>query len=399
MTKSYITAKRAIIGDGKTVINPVWIGIDGNKIVYIGSKKPEEATERNTYDAGDATLTPGFFNLHDHVNRKMLRDEVSDIPVGIRSKAFSTNPPEYLILHGANNVHNMLKEGITFVRDFGLGYYTAVSLQRAIKEGIVIGPEMMICAQSICMTGGHCHTTAKEASGVEGVMQVVREVIKAGANFIKFMASGGLENFPKEDPRYPEFTEAELRAGIEVAHDAGLETTAHAYPTAAILRILKAGIDCVEHGVLLDEECLGLMVKNNIPLVPTMSGIRGSNFIPPISEASWKKIELLEKRIFAPHAVSVRMAIEAGLLVGTGTDSYGRLADEIRMIAKAAELNPVQAIAHATSISAKIVHREDLGLLAEGKHANIAAFAGDVTKSLDSINQATQLWLHGKAML
>ena len=95
----------------------------------------------------------------------------------------------------------------------------------------------------------------------------------------------------------------------------------------------------------------------------------------------------------------MRKAVQAGLLVGTGTDSYGRLSDEIRSIAAAAELSPVQAIAHATSISAKIVNRPELGLLEEGKHANIAAFPGDLTESLDTIDHVSQLWLHGKAML
>lgn len=399
MVNAFITAKRAITGDGKTVLSPAWIGLDGDRISYVGAQKPTQATPENTADMGDATLTPGFFNLHDHVNRKILRDGVSTIPVGIRSKTFSSQPPEYLVLHGANNVRNMLGEGITFIRDFGLGHLTALSLKRAINEGIAIGPELMVCGQPLCMTGGHCWSTAKEVDGIDGVIQGVREQIKVGADFIKFMASGGLENFPREDPRYPEFTEAELRAGIEVAHDAGVETTAHVYPTAAILRILKAGIDCVEHGVLMTDECLELMVKRSIPLVPTMSGMRGSSFVPPITEAGYKKIELLTKRIFEPHAVSVKMCIDAGILVGTGTDSYGKLADEIRLIAGAAGLTPVQAIAHATSISAAIVHREDLGLLAEGKHANIAAFAGDVTASLDGIDKAAQLWLHGKAML
>ena len=248
-------------------------------------------------------------------------------------------------------------------------------MKRGIKEGLVPGPEMMVCGLDICMTGGHCHAAALEVDGPAEMMKAVRAQIRAGADFIKFMASGGLENFPREDPKYPEFTVEELRAGIEVAHDAGVKTAAHAYPKAAIMRILSAGIDCVEHGV------------------------KGSYFIKPITEEKQRSIPLLEKRIWGPHAVSVRKAVQAGLLVGTGTDSYGRLSDEIRSIAAAAELSPVQAIAHATSISAKIVNRPELGLLEEGKHANIAAFPGDLTESLDTIDHVSQLWLHGKAML
>ena len=399
MSEQFISAKRGITGDGKTVLSPIWIGIDGGQITYVGERKPEAANDQNTTSMGDCTLTPGLFNLHDHVNRKALRDEPSGLPLNVRSKTFMAQPYQYMLLHGVRNVKNMLGEGITFIRDFGLGEYTAINLKRGIKEGLVPGPEMMVCGLDICMTGGHCHAAALEVDGPAEMMKAVRAQIRAGADFIKFMASGGLENFPREDPKYPEFTVEELRAGIEVAHDAGVKTAAHAYPKAAIMRILSAGIDCVEHGVQLDDECIEIMAKKNIPLVPTMTGVKGSYFIKPITEEKQRSIPLLEKRIWGPHAVSVRKAVQAGLLVGTGTDSYGRLSDEIRSIAAAAELSPVQAIAHATSISAKIVNRPELGLLEEGKHANIAAFPGNLTESLDTIDHVSQLWLHGKAML
>lgn len=399
MDKFYITARRGITGDGKTVLSPIWIGVAGDQIFYVSNKKPEDTEEKNITDMGDVTLTPGLFNLHDHINRKVLRDKPTDIPVTIRSKEFMANSREYMLLHGVNNVKNALKEGITFIRDFGLGGYTAVNLKRGINEGLILGPEMMVCAQPICMTGGHCHKNAHEADGVDGVMKAVREEISAGADFIKFMASGGLDSFPKEDPKYPEFTLEELKAGIGVAHDAGKPTTAHVYPTEAIKRIIEAGIDCVEHGVIMDDECIEMMVKRSLPLVPTMTGMRGPYTIPPISESRRKIREQLEVRIFQPHDISVKKAINAGLLVGTGTDSYGLLADEIRMIAKAANRTPVQAIQHATSTSAKVIGRDDLGLIEEGKHANIVAFPGDVTKSLDNIGKAVQVWLHGKAVL
>lgn len=399
MSISYITAKKGIIGDGRTVLSPIWIGIEGGKITYVDELKPEDAGADNTTNMENCTLTPGFFNLHDHVNRKALRDEPSDLPLSVRSKTFMAQPYQYMLLHGVHNVKNMLSEGISFIRDFGLGEYTAVNLKRGIKEGLVPGPEMMVCGRDICMSGGHCHAAAREVDGVPEMMKAVREEIRAGADFIKFMASGGLENFPREDPKYPEFTEEELRAGIEVAHDAGIKTAAHAYPKAAIMRILRAGIDCVEHGVQMDDECIELMVKKNIPVVPTMTGVKGSYFIKPITEEKRNSIPLLEKRIWKPHAVSVKKAVNAGLLVGTGTDSYGKLSDEIRSIAQAADLSPVQAIAHATGISAKIVERPDLGLLEAGKCANIAAFPGDVEHSLDTIDRAKQMWLRGKAML
>ncbi|MDY3282357.1 amidohydrolase family protein [Dysosmobacter sp.] len=398
METIYITAKHGIIGDGEKTLSPIWVGIDGDKITYVDSIKPEAANEHNTTDMGECTLTPGLFNLHDHVNRKQLRFD-ADLPLGVRSAQFMGETKEYMLMHGVHNMKEMLKEGITFVRDFGLGGYTALTLRRAIKEGLVPGPEMITCGMDIVQSGGHCYKYAKEADGCEEVMKAVREEIRAGADFIKMMASGGLEAFPREDPKYPEYTLRELQAASEVAHDAGYKITAHVYPKEAIMRILQADFDCVEHGVMMDDECIELMVKKGTPLVPTMTGVKGSFFIKPVTAQKKASIPLLEERIWGPHAISVKKAIQAGIPVGTGTDTYGWLADEIRTIAEAADLNPVQAIAHATSISAKIVDRPDLGLLEVGKHANVVAFPGDVTKSLDTISNARQLWLHGKPQL
>ncbi|MBU5625489.1 hypothetical protein KQI82_00885 [Oscillibacter sp. MSJ-2] len=102
------------------------------------------------------------------------------------------------------------------------------------------------------------------------------------------MANGGLDQFPMEGPKYPELTLEELKAGIAAAHDAGRPTTAHVYPKEAILRIIQAGIDCVEHGVMMDDECIDAMVNRGLPLVPTMTGMRGAYFIPPVSGSPLK---------------------------------------------------------------------------------------------------------------
>ena len=161
MSEVFISAKRGIIGDGQKVLSPIWLGIDGDKITYVSDRKPEAANDHNTTSMGDCTLTPGLFNLHDHVNRKALRDEPSSLPLNVRSKTFMAQPYQYMLLHGVHNVKNMLSEGITFIRDFGLGEYTAINLKRGIKEGLVPGPEMMVCGLDICMSGGHCHAAAR----------------------------------------------------------------------------------------------------------------------------------------------------------------------------------------------------------------------------------------------
>jgi imidazolonepropionase-like amidohydrolase len=399
MTTTWLRADRAIIGDGKTFIAPAWLEIEREQIKTLTNEKPSGVNEQVVMDFGNATLTPGLINLHDHISRKILRDKASPHPSGKRSKDLMAEPKEYLFAHCIHNAQAALKEGITWIQDYGLAGRCTIHLKRVIKEGLIKGPEICSCGLPICMTGGHTYAYCQETDGPYEVMKAVRTEIKAGADIIKFMASGGLAHFPQEDPKYPEFTVEELKAGIGVAHDSGILTAAHAYPTAAILRILEAGIDSVHHGVMLTEACIKLMVEKKASLVPTMSGLQGPYYLPDANPEDLKNKDILIERIFEPHAKSVKNAVDAGILVGTGTDSFGKLADEIRLIGDAAGDTPIQALARATGIAAKIAARTDIGLLDAGKRADIAVFPGDLTVSLNTLNKAIQVWVKGKAML
>ena len=303
----------------------------------------------------------------------------------------------YLLLHSVCNARNaMLREGITYIRDFGLAGHSSIHLKRGISEGLFLGPDISTCGRPICMTGGHTYRQAHEADGPEAIRAAVRAEIKAGADVIKFMASGGLEHFPAEDPRLCELTESELRAGVETAHEAGVSTSAHVYPTKAILNVIRAGVDVVEHGVLMNDQCLEEMIHHGACMVPTLTGLRGvAKHLPETPEGHQVR-QALEERIYIPHEESVRKAILSGVLVGTGTDTSGHLHEEIRVIARIMNYTPVQALAHATGISAKIARREDLGLLEEGRRAHIVAFQGDLTQSLDALKNVLFVWKDGK---
>lgn len=396
MFDSLLKAKWGLTGDGKKILSPIWIGVKGKKIEYICEKAPYENAEKEVFNLGEVTLTPGFLNLHDHVSRKYLRDSSSKLSFSQLSKIFMAEDTHYLLLHSLKNIQEMFSEGITYIRDFGLAGNTSIFLRRAVKEGLFDGPEISTCCKPICMTGGHTYRLAHEADGPYEVVKAVREELRNGADVIKFMASGGLEHFPEEDPNIFEFTEEELRFGIETAHTAGVQTSAHAYPTGAILNAVRAGIDVVEHCVFINDRVVEEMLKRKTSLVPTMTGLRGAALKRENTAGDEALKEELWNRILTPHEISVKKALEAGLLVGTGTDTAGRLSDEIKMIAKIGNLDPIQAIAHPTSISAKIIGRDDIGILEKGKKANISAFQSDLTSSLEGIGQSFAVWKEGK---
>ncbi|MGW8115191.1 amidohydrolase family protein [Caproicibacterium sp. NSD3] len=390
---SYLHAKRAIVGDGRTVLSPAWIGFEGKFITYVDMKKPEEATEKNTTEMPDSvTLTPGLMNIHDHISRKSLRKPVPGKTFGECATKLMNNDLPYLILHSYVNMLSYLKdEGITYVRDLGLSGYTCINLRQAIDEGLVMGPYISSCGMSISITGGHCYRQSVECDGPDAVRKAVRIQCNKGADVIKFMGSGGLEHFPDEDPSIPQFTVEELKAGAETAHDLGKDCSIHAYSNEGIRRAIYAGIDNIEHGCMMTEDLIEEMAKRNQHLNPTMTGIRGAAKAGPNA----KYWDMLQERVFKKQEQGMRWAKKAGVLIGAGTDTAGTLRDEIAMIAETLEENPVEAIGRATGINAQIAKRNDMGLLEVGRLANIVAFNGDLTKSLEGLAQVVQTWKDG----
>lgn len=391
---TYLQASRAIIGDGKTVLSPAWIGFEGKYITYVDSKKPQDATVENTTVLDNAvTLTPGLLNIHDHISRKSLRTPAPGKTFGESATKLMNNDLPYMILHSYVNMVSYLQdEGITYVRDQGLTGYTCINLRQAIEEGLLMGPYISTCGMSLSITGGHCYRQSMECDGPDAVRRAVRIQCNKGADVIKFMGSGGLEHFPQEDPSIPQFTLEELKAGAETAHDLGRDCAIHAYSNEGIRRAVLAGIDNIEHGCMMTEDLIEEMAKRSIHLNPTMTGIRGAAKAGPNA----KYWDMLQERVFQKQEQGMRWAKAAGILIGAGTDTAGTLRDEIAMIAETLGESPVEAIGRATGVNAQIAKRADMGLLAVGRLANIAAFDGDLTKSLDGLAHVMQTWKDGK---
>ncbi len=393
MRKKWIHANKAIVGDGKTVLNSAWVGFEGKYITDVTEQRPVDAGPENTVEFADATLTPGLLNIHDHICRKSLRVPTPGKTFGQSASDLMAHSYYYLILHSYNNMHHYLTdEGITYVRDQGLSDYTCVELRRAIEDGVVEGPYISCCGMSLSITGGHCYRQSVQCDGPDEVRKAVRQQVIKGADVIKFMGSGGLEHFPDEDPSIPQFRIEELQAGVEAAHDLGRDCAIHAYSNEGIRRAVLAGIDNIEHGCMMSEDLIEEMAKRGTHLNPTMTGIRGAAKAGPNA----KYWDILQERVFSHQEQGMRWAKEAGILIGAGTDTAGTLRDEIAMIGETLHETPVQALEHALGINAKIAKRPDMGLLKVGCLANLAVFQGDLSASLDGLKTVLSTWKDGK---
>ena len=344
--------------------------VTGDKIAAVGPaadvRAPAGAT---TVDLPGTTLLPGLIEGHSHLllhpyNETPWDDQVLHEPVALR------------VARATNHARNTLLAGFTTVRDLGTegAGYSDVGLKRAIEQGIIPGPRMIVVTRAIVATGtyGPKHPTpdidlpqgAEEADGMEGLTRVVRDQIGRGADLIKVYAD--YRWGPNGESR-PTFTVEELTHIVEIARSSGRPVAAHASTAEGMRRAAVAGVETIEHGDGGTPEVFKLMADKGICYVPTVS-VGGRN----------KKAVM-------------QMAMDAHVTICNGADSgpvaHGDNAREVEGLV-ANGLTPLQALRAATVNDAKMLHWGDrLGAVKTGFWADLIAVTGDPTKDISAIRQ------------
>lgn len=327
------------------------------------------------------TVLPGIVDCHVHLS---LRLE----PVAEQTKRSATD----LVVRALQTGRDFLEAGVTTVRDAG---YTPSGIKRAFASGAFPGPRTQVSCTPLSQTGGHgdgwtpsgavLQTEVSDlppgiADGVDAVRRAARLQIRAGADWIKVMASGGVLS-AADSPDASQFTVDEIRAIVEEAKAAGIKGTfAHAEGTVGIKNALRAGITSIEHGDLIDDEGIDLMLELDVPLVPTFNinfalmdeGRVSRGEVPP-----WA-IEKM-RYLFDRQQANFRHAVERGVRVVMGTDSFSGMYPPAEL-AYMSEfgLGPFRAIQAATCDAARLLGLADLiGTLEPGKQADLIAVSGD----------------------
>jgi imidazolonepropionase-like amidohydrolase len=372
-----LRAARLIDGRGGNVVSPAVIVVRGNKIESIGGAIPADA---QVIELGDMTLLPGLIDAHVHT---LLQGDVTaeDYDVQLFKESMA-----YRALRASKAVKIALGHGFTTVRDLETegAMYTDVDVKRAINNGVIDGPRMVVSTRAMSVTGGYGPSGyapgvtypmgVQIVDGVDEARKAVREQIAHGADWIKVYADRSY--FVAKDGTLsstPTFNAEEMKAIVDESHRLRHKVAAHAMARPGIENALVAGVDSIEHGISIPDDLIDMMVAKGTYLCPTLTV---TEFVAPGRGGVWTKIP-------AFHRDSFSRALKRGVKIAFGTDAGGFPWDAVNE-AKEFEyetrygMTPMQAIQSATRNAADLLDMSDrVGTIEAGKLADIVAVPGN----------------------
>ena len=385
-----VAIKAGRLLDVKTgkIANNVFISIENHRIKNIGSEAPAGV---RVIDLSSALVMPGMVDCHAHI-----LGDLSDFSPASGFRMSSAKKT----LWGMRNLKVWLAKGFTTLRDAGesdLGY-GQLALRDAIDAGWIEGPRMQSSGNFVSLTGGHGDSEdfiapdqelprrPNIADTVDEVAIAVRRDIKYGADWIKLMGTGGVLDVTSNF-KVQELSEEQMSKAVEVAHRAGKRVMVHAEGTEGIKAAVRAGVDSIEHGTMLDDEGAALMAKKGTWLVPTLYTFQHgvelgtSHGKDPISLAK-------EKEIISYQQPAFTRALRAHLKIAVGIDAEPEyLPREVEALVRAG-MTPLQALQAATINGAALLNWSDrIGTIEPGKFADVIAINGDPTRDINAIEK------------
>ena len=359
------------------VTTNTYILVAKDRIVGTSNSAPANI---QTIDLSKYTVVPGLIDCHAHL---LGNPKDQSTASGLRMSS-----PQKAIW-GVHNLQIWLDHGFTALRDAGEDdlAYGQLALRDSIEKGLIRGPRMVSAGNFVSVNGGHgdADVLAPDqalprrpniADTVDAVSVAVRRDIKFGADWIKLMATGGVMD-PISDYRVEELSEEQMAKAVEVAHRAGKKVMAHAEGAEGIKAAVRAGVDSIEHGTVMDEEGARLMEQRGTWLVPTLycfqhdlqTGL--SQGRDPVSFA--KGVAIVKEQGPAFHR-----ALAHHLKIAYGVD------DDVDFVSKEfgalveGGMTPIDALRAATLNGAELLGRSnEIGTLEPGKFADIVAVDGD----------------------
>ncbi|MBM6406102.1 amidohydrolase family protein [Phycicoccus sp. CSK15P-2] len=374
------------------------VAIEGGRIAEVGVGLDGD----DQVDAHGLSVLPGLFDCHVHT-----------VVSGGDLAGLAYRPFSYQFFEAARNLRATLDAGITTVRDAA---GADLGIKRAAEDGLIDGPRVHIAISALSQTGGHYDgwqpsglqltpvlphpgRPSGVADGPEAVRREAREIIRAGADVLKVCVSGGIMS-SRDHPEHAQLRPDELAVIVAEAEAVELKVMAHAHSADGVKAALRAGVRSIEHGTLLDDEAIELMLRSDAWLVPTLLVHdflqRAATSGAPLPPGAVEKLAWATEA----HHDSVARAVAAGVKVAMGTDSgvvpHGNNLDELALLTGVG-LSPERALSAATSEAARLLGvADELGTLEPGKRADLVLVHGDALDLADLKPRIRAVYMNGR---
>jgi len=401
----FIYAGTLIAIPGEEPLKEQTVVVKQGRIVRIAQGYERPPAGVTVIDLRNHFVLPGLIDSHVHM--------LSELGPGSKLRLVEEDE-SMAALRGAQYSLRTLRAGFTTVRDLGQRSPAIFALRRAIDEGVVAGPRLVVAGSTLSPTGGHAQTygyreeinhlfsSTGRCDGAEDCRRAVRAQISRGADVIKLVATGGVLSDIKAGTDQ-QFTDDELKSIVETAHKLGRKVAAHAHGTDGLNAALKAGVDSIEHGSYLDATSIALFRRSGAWYVPTViAGVTAANYARMgnfLSEAQKAKALKVGPQI----QDALRRAHQGGVKIAFGTDSgvspHGQNAREFSLMVGAG-MTPTEALRAATVSAAELLGMQaSIGTLEPGKFADIVAVAEDPTRNVKTLEAMQFVMRSGQVYL
>jgi len=332
-------------------------------------------------DAEARCVTPGLVNAHAHLEMSGEPDTMS---------AITSSTAGQRMVRAVANARKSLHGGVTTIRDLGSSNAIGQDVRDGVNAGSIEGPRIRSAGAVLCMTGGHGWPVGRAVDSPWDARKAVREQLWAGADCIKLIATGGVLTRGAV-PGNAQLTPDELNAAVEEAHRHGLRVAAHAIGAQGIKNALRAGVDSIEHGHMLDDEALGLFKERGTYLVPTLSA---PTCILAHLEEGHQPAFITDKARTVSEAmlINIRRAFENGVRIAGGSDAgtpynlHEDYALEVELMWSLLGMTPQQALHAATAVAAELLGLHH-GIIAIGEPADLLLLDGDVGQDIRALQR------------
>lgn len=396
-----VTGERVLLDPADGRIGPATLVIEGDRILAVlegnNADLPEALARRVDRarmftSSSETVLMPGLVDSHVHLTGNPAEPFWQAV----------VETDERAAITGVRNALRTVQAGFTTVRDLGAPGNAGYALRDAIKAGDVPGPRILSAGRMVSIIGGHGDLTGfrpevtramdggNTCTGAEECAEVVRTLSRAGADVIKFAATGGVLS-QQNRGLGQHFTDAEMKAIVETAHQLGLKVASHAHGAEGVAAAARAGVDSIEHGTYVDEAGIQAMKANGTFLVPTLSptiayreNLPKGLYTAVVAAKIKVRLEATGKNIAA--------ARRAGLPIAFGTDSgvseHGRNAEEMPLMVQYGGMSPKDVVVSATRSAAELLGLEnEIGRLAPGFSADIIGVRGNPLEDLGALQR------------